>query len=195
MAYFDVRTGHALLGYVPAYGRYTMGASANYEISAITSALLNEIGQIKLGKPINLKLEAFVPDALELVLNKVLAGALSRYITTALDLEKPATAESIADVISSELFAQILPKMRGYVGNPSDDNWQWIWTPIFDVLRIGLKTAIKDAIVRVAKKLKAEGIIDPITGLPTGKSNIMSNIPIIPIAIGAGVLVLVLLLR
>jgi hypothetical protein len=195
MAYFDVRTGHALLGSFPfTYGRYTLGAGANYEISAITSALLNEIGQIKLGKPINLKLEAFCPDELELVLNKVLAGALSRYITTALDLEKPATADSIADVISSELFSQILPKMRIYIGNPSDSYWQGIWIPIFDVLRTMLKGLIKDAIVRVAKKLKAEGMIDPITGLPPGKSA-TSSIPIIPIAIGAGVLVLVLLLR
>ena len=196
MAYFDTRTGHALLGSFPStYGRYTLGAgAANYEISAIASALLNEIGQIKIPKPINLKLEAFVPDALELVLNKVLAGALSRYITTALDLEKPATADSVADVISSELFAQILPKMRSYIGNPSDFYWQTIWTPIFDALREGLKIAIKDAIIRVAKKLKADGMIDPITGLPTGKSA-TSSIPIIPIAIGAGVLVLVLLLR
>jgi hypothetical protein len=192
MAYYDVRTGHSLLGYVPAYGRYTMGSSANYDISAIASALLNEIGQIKIPRPINLKLEAFVPDEIELVLNKVLADALSRYITTALDLEKPATADSIADVISSELFSAILPKMRNYVGNPSDDNWNFIWTPIFDVLRITLKGAIKDAIVRVGKKLKADGIVDPVTGLPTGKSN-TSNIPIIPIAIAAALALVIIL--
>ena len=203
MAYFDVRTGHALLGSFPStYGRYTMGAASgvDYNIDAIASALLDSIGQISInfGKVIpglgKLKLEELVPDEIEVVINTVLSTALSKYVQSQFDLSKDATANNVADAISADLINKIRPKLMDYVGVKQSDS---IAFPVFmatmDVARTSLKSAIKNILVKIGKAAGAKenpyGINSP---NPYGGK---SSIPIIPIAIGAGVLVLVLLLK
>jgi len=199
MSYFDVRTGHALLGYAPAFGRYTLGATVDYNIDAIAAALLDKIGQIKLDFGFvglgSLKLEELVPDEIESALNAALSSALSRYVQRQLDLSKDATANNVADAISSDFISKIRPKLMGYVGldNSSNEFLLIMFNTLMDVGRVSLKSSIKSVLTKVGKAAGAKEnqfAIDSTN--PYGGAK--SSFPIVPVAIGAAALLAVILL-